>query len=53
MFELYDAFVHYVVGNLLGFSPNQRLYGVFHFLYTLKIFTLLALIIFVISFIRS
>ena len=55
MFELYDAFVHYVVSNLLGFSPNQRLYGVFHFFIydTLKIFTLLALIIFVISFIRS
>jgi len=55
MFELYDAFAHYVVVNLLGLSPNQRLYGVFHFFIydTLKIFTLLALIIFVISFIRS
>jgi uncharacterized membrane protein YraQ (UPF0718 family) len=55
MFELYDAFAHYVVGNLLGLSPNQRLYGVFHFFIydTLKIFTLLALIIFVMSFIRS
>jgi uncharacterized membrane protein YraQ (UPF0718 family) len=55
MFELYNAFAHYVVVDLFGLSPNQRLYGVFHFFIydTLKIFTLLVLIIFVISFIRS
>jgi hypothetical protein len=55
MFELYDAFANYVVGNLLGLSPNQRLYEVFHFFIyeTLKIFTLLSVIIFVVSFIRS
>lgn len=55
MFELYDAFASYVVGNLLGLSPNQRLYEVFHFFIyeTLKIFTLLSVIIFVVSFIRS
>ena len=55
MFELYDTFADYVVYQLLGLQAGQRLAQALHFFIydTLKIFTLLAVIIFTISFIRS
>lgn len=55
MFKLYEVFADLVVYQLLGLKPGERLSEALHFFIydTLKIFMLLVVIIFTISFIRS
>ncbi|AAC07358.1 permease [Aquifex aeolicus] len=55
MFEIYERFADLVVYNLLGLQKGMHLAEALHFFVydTLKIFTLLTVIIFVVSFIRS
>lgn len=55
MFEVYHAFADLVVYDLLNLEKSSRFAQALHFFVydTLKIFTLLTLVIFVVSFIRS
>jgi len=55
MFEIYDSIATYITKDILNLNPSDKLYEVAHFFIydTLKIFTLLTLIIFAVSFIRS
>jgi uncharacterized membrane protein YraQ (UPF0718 family) len=55
MFEIYDSIATYITKDILNLNLSDRLYEVaYFFIYdTLKIFTLLTLIIFAVSFIRS
>ncbi|WP_340691161.1 permease [Hydrogenobacter thermophilus] len=55
MFEIYKSLADYLVYQVLHLPPNQQLALTFHFFIydTLKIFTLLTLVIFLISLVRS
>lgn len=55
MFEIYESLADYLVFQVFHLPPDQRLTQAIHFFIydSLKIFTLLTLVIFIISFIRS